>query len=131
MRKYLYETALLVLLTGVLGGWVFHSLYPEQYIAGYVWIPLYFYIIGALLTAFVVKQAGNKKKMLQAYLLERMVKFFVSVVAIIIFCVSTRTNAVPVAVAFIINYIIYLIYDSWFFTRLGKTNQGTENKKGI
>ena len=129
MRKLLFEMALLTVLTAGIGGWIFHSVYPTLLLAEYVWIPAYFYVIGALLMAMVItgsrKESGTKR-MVQFYLLARIIKLFVSVIAIMCFCLAIHTE-VAVVIAFIINYFVYLMYDSWFFSRLGKT-KGWKNK---
>ena len=125
IRKYLVETALLTLLTGGIGMWIFHAVRPALFLSDYIWMPVYFYVIGALLMAGVARscKGGNAKRLVQIYLLARMVKMFVSVMAVVIFCVAVRTEVTVVVAAFVINYFIYLIYDSWFFSRLGKSRK--------
>ena len=125
IRKYLLGTALLTLLTGGIGMWIFHAIRPALFLSDYIWMPVYFYVIGALLMAGVTKSGknGNTKRLVQAYLLARMVKMFVSVIAVVIFCLAVQTEVVVVVIAFVINYFIYLIYDSWFFSRLGKSRK--------
>ena len=49
MRKYLFEMALLTVLTAGIGGWIFHLTYPALMLADYMWIPAYYYVMGALL----------------------------------------------------------------------------------
>ena len=125
IRKYLLGTALLTLLTGGIGMWIFHAIRPALFLSDYIWMPIYFYVIGALLMAGVTKSGknGNTKRLVQAYLLARMVKMFVSVITVVIFCLAVQTEVVVVVIAFVINYFIYLIYDSWFFSRLGKSRK--------
>ena len=125
IRKYLLGTALLTLLTGGIGMWIFHAIRPALFLSDYIWMPVYFYVIGALLMAGVTKSGknGNTKRLVQAYLLARMVKMFVSEIAVVIFCLAVQTEVVVVVIAFVINYFIYLIYDSWFFSRLGKSRK--------
>ena len=125
IRKYLLGTALLTLLTGGIGMWIFHAIRPVLFLSDYIWMPVYFYVIGALLMAGVTKSGknGNTKRLVQAYLLARMVKMFVSVIAVVIFCLAVQTEVMVVVIAFVINYFIYLIYDSWFFSRLGKSRK--------
>ena len=110
--------------------WIFHAIRPALFLSDYIWMPVYFYVIGALLMAGVTKSGknGNTKRLVQAYLLARMVKMFVSVIAVVIFCLAVQTEVVVVVIAFVINYFIYLIYDSWFFSRLGKSRK-METKK--
>ncbi len=123
IRKYLFETALLTVLTTGIGAWIFHSLRPALFLADYVWIPVYFYVFGGLLMAGVTKnskEGSDPKKLVQAYLLARIIKMFVSVIAVVVFCLAVHTEVTAVVAAFIINYFVYLGYDSWFFSHLGK-----------
>lgn len=105
--------------------WIFHAVRPALFLSDYIWMPVYFYVIGALLMAGVARscKGGNAKRLVQIYLLARMVKMFVSVMAVVIFCVAVRTEVTVVVAAFVINYFIYLMYDSWFFSRLGKSRK--------
>ena len=126
LRKYLFETALLTVLAAGLGVWIFHTMWPTLFLAHYVWMPVYFYVLGALLMAGVAKKSEegrNAKRLVQAYLLARIVKLFVSVIAVVAFCLAVRTEVTVVVSVFVINYILYLVYDSWFFSRLGKKSE--------
>lgn len=130
IRKYLIGTGLLTLLTGGIGMWIFHTIRPSLFLSDYIWMPVYFFVFGALLMAGVTSRgrADNMKRLVQAYLLARIAKLFVSVLAIVIFCLAVRTEVTVVVAAFVINYLIYLMYDSWFFSRLGKSRK-KETKK--
>lgn len=130
IRKYLIGTGLLTLLTGGIGMWIFHTIRPSLFLSDYIWMPVYFFVFGALLMAGVTSRGRveNMKRLVQAYLLARIAKLFVSVLAIVIFCLAVRTEVTVVVAAFVINYLIYLMYDSWFFSRLGKSRK-KETKK--
>ena len=130
IRKYLIGTGLLTLLTGGIGMWIFHTIRPSLFLSDYIWMPVYFFVFGALLMAGVTSRGrvDNMKRLVQAYLLARIAKLFVSVLAIVIFCLAVRTGVTVVVAAFVINYLIYLMYDSWFFSRLGKSRK-KETKK--
>lgn len=130
IRKYLIGTGLLTLLTGGIGMWIFHTIRPSLFLSDYIWMPVYFFVFGALLMAGVTSRGrvDNMKRLVQAYLLARITKLFVSVLAIVIFCLAVRTEVTVVVAAFVINYLIYLMYDSWFFSRLGKSRK-KETKK--
>lgn len=127
LRKYLFGTALLTVLTVGIGTWIFHMVRPALLLADYIWMPLYFYVIGGLLMAGVVRNCGEgkqqAKKLLQAYLLARIIKLFVSVVVVVAFCLAVHTEAAVVVAAFVINYLLYLVYDSWFFSHVGKSRK--------
>ena len=123
VRKYLFEMALLTVLTAGMGVWIFDKFYPGLFLAHYVWIPVYFCVAGAVLMPGVARKNGEPKRLVQMYMLARIVKLFVSVIAVVAFCLATHTEVAVVVVAFVINYIVYLVYDSWFFSRLGKKSE--------
>jgi len=54
-------------------------------------------------------------RMLQIYLLMRVMRILVSMIVMLVYCVAVREEARAFLLTFIANYLIYLIYDSWFF----------------
>ena len=54
-------------------------------------------------------------RMLQIYLLMRVMRMLVSMIVMLVYCVAVREEARAFLLTFIANYLIYLIYDSWFF----------------
>lgn len=54
-------------------------------------------------------------RMLQIYLLMRVMRMLVSMIVMLVYCVAVREEARVFLLTFIANYLIYLIYDSWFF----------------
>ena len=51
----------------------------------------------------------------QLYLLMRVMRMLVSMIVMLVYCVAVREEARAFLLTFIANYLIYLIYDSWFF----------------
>ena len=51
----------------------------------------------------------------QIYLLMRVMRMLVSMIVMLVYCVAVREEARAFLLTFIANYLIYLIYDSWFF----------------
>lgn len=98
-RNYLLHTALLTVLIGIVGGWAYFSINPHHYFGGYPLIPLFFFVFGV----FMINMTESCRhrmpgRMLQIYLLMRVMR-----------------EARAFLLTFIANYLIYLIYDSWFF----------------
>ena len=54
-------------------------------------------------------------RMLQIYLLMRVMRMLASIIVMLVYCVAVREEAKEFLLTFIANYLIYLIYDSWFF----------------
>lgn len=115
-RNYLLHTALLTVLIGIAGGWAYFSINPYHYFGGYPLIPLFFFVFGV----FMINMTESCRhrmpgRMLQIYLLMRVMRMLVSMIVMLVYCVAVREEARAFLLTFIANYLIYLIYDSWFF----------------
>ena len=115
-RNYLLHTALLTALTGSLGGGAYFSITPHHYFGGYPLIPFFFFVFGA----FMINMTESCRqrmpgRMLQIYLLIRVLRMLVSMIVMLIYCVVVQEEARAFLLTFIANYLISLIYDSWFF----------------
>ena len=98
-RNYLLHTALLTVLIGIVGGWAY-----------------FFFVFGV----FMINMTESCRhrmpgRMLQIYLLMRVMRMLVSMIVMLVYCVAVREEARAFLLTFIANYLIYLIYDSWFF----------------
>ena len=128
-RNYLLQTTLLTVLVGGIGGWAYYSVNPHHYFGGYPLIPLFFYIFGI----FMISMTENCRhhipgRMLQIYLLMRVMRMLASIIVMLIYCVIVREELKGFLLTFIANYLIYLIYDSWFFFTF-EANRKMKKKK--
>lgn len=128
-RNYLLQTTLLTVLVGGIGGWAYYSVNPHHYFGGYPLIPLFFYIFGI----FMICMTENCRhhipgRMLQIYLLMRVMRMLASIIVMLIYCVIVREESKGFLLTFIANYLIYLIYDSWFFFTF-EANRKMKKKK--
>ncbi len=123
-RVYLLQTTLLMVLMGVVAGGCYAYFFSDCYFTSYPLIPLFFYAFGIFM--IYVFERYNKKhsftasSFLRTYLLMRMVRMLASIVVMIIFCMAVREKLLYVLLAFVVNYLVYLIYDSWFFSHMKK-----------
>lgn len=129
-RNYLFYTALLTILVGGLGGWAYYSVFPHHYFGGYPLIPVFFYVFGV----FMVSMTENCRKrmprrMLQIYLLMRVMRMLVSMIVMVIYCIAVREEAKEFLLTFIANYLIYLMFDSWFYFNFEANRKLKKNKE--
>jgi len=115
-RNYLLHTALLTAVIGIAGGGAYYLINPHHYFGGYPLIPLFFFVFGV----FMINMTENCRhrmpgRMLQIYLLVRVMRMLVSMFVMLVYCVAVRGEARAFLLTFIANYLIYLMYDSWFF----------------
>ena len=128
-RNYLWQITLLTVLIGGIGGRAYYSLFPHHYLGGYPWIPIFFLTFGV----FMIKMVESCRhrmpgRMLQIYLLMRVMRMLASIIVMLVYCVAVREEAKEFLLTFIVNYLIYLIYDSWFFFTF-EANRKLKKKK--
>ena len=112
-RNYLWQVALLTVLVGGIGGWVYYSVFPHHYFGGYPLIPAFFLVFGVFMINMVEScRYRMPGRMLQIYLLMRVMRMLI---VMLVYCVAVREEAKEFLLTFIANYLIYLTYDSWFF----------------
>lgn len=128
-RNYLFYTALLTILVGGVGGWAYYSVFPHHYFSGYPLIPVFFYIFGVFMVSMIENcRKRMPKRMLQIYLLMRVMRMLVSMTVMLVYCIAVREEAKDFLLTFIANYLIYLIFDSWFYFNF-EVNRKLKKKK--
>ena len=103
-RNYLLHTALLTVLIGIVGGWAYFSINPHHYFGGYPLIPLFFCVFGV----FMINMTESCRhrmpgRMLQIYLLMRVMRMLVSMIVMLFYCVAVREEARAFLLTFIAN----------------------------
>lgn len=128
-RYYLWQSALLTLLVGGAGGLLYFSLFPHHYFGGYPLIPLFFFIVGIFSINMVeMCRRVAPARLAQVYLLVKVVRMLLAVVVLAIYGVAVRVEVRAFMLTFMANYLIYLVYDSWFFFTF-EVNRKLKKKK--
>lgn len=128
-RNYLWQITLLTVLIGGIGGWAYYSVFPHHYFGGYPLIPIFFLTFGVFMINMVESCRHRMPgRMLQIYLLMRVMRMLASIIVMLVYCVAVREEAKEFLLTFIVNYLIYLIYDSWFFFTF-EANRKLKKKK--
>ena len=79
-------------------------------------IPVYFYIFGLFsIYMFDACRRHAPQKMLLLYLAMKMMKMILSLILLLIYCLAVREEARAFLLTFISFYLLYLIYETWFF----------------
>lgn len=129
-RIYFFQTLFLTLIVGGLGGWGYFSIFPHHYFSGYPLIPVFYFLIG--LGNVCIMDMVNRTMPKQAammYLLLRAGRMILSMLLMVVFCVMVPHEATEFLLTFVLNYLIYLIYDSWFFSAVSSNRQSSNNKE--
>ena len=112
-RNFLYQITLLTLIAGWVGAGILHYLLPGHYFGGYPFIPVYFFLFGFFeISMFDACRKHAPQKMLLLYMA---MKMLLSVILLVVYCFAVREEAKLFLLTFILYYIVYLIYETWFF----------------
>ena len=112
-RNFLYQITLLTLIAGWVGAGILHYLLPGHYFGGYPFIPVYFFLFGLFeISMFDACRKHAPQKMLLLYMA---MKVMLSVILLVVYCFAVREEAKLFLLTFILYYIVYLIYETWFF----------------
>ena len=114
-RNFIGLNTLFAILSGAAGALILHIL-PGHYFGGYPFIPVYFYIFGLFsIYMFDACRRHAPQKMLLLYLAMKMMKMILSLILLLIYCLAVREEARAFLLTFISFYLLYLIYETWFF----------------
>lgn len=131
-RNYLLQMALLTLLIGGIGGGIYFYCFPHHYFGGYPLIPVFFFGFGVFsINMIEMVRRHSPQRLLQIYLLIRVMRMLLSIILMVVYCLAVHEDRKAFLLTFIANYLIYLIYDSWFFYcfELNKKLKKEKNEK--
>ena len=105
-RNFIALNTLFAILSGAAGA----------VILGYPFIPVYFYIFGLFsIYMFDACRRHAPQKLSLLYLAMKMIKMILSLILLLIYCLAVREEAKAFLLTFISFYLLYLIYETWFF----------------
>ncbi len=125
MKKLISKIILLhTILLIVAGGGVWFILkhfFPNMQVDGYALIPLFFYVLGLLFIVFLRRSAlRESKKMVNTYMMFRMIKMFATFVILIAYWVIDKQHIRSFAIIFLIFYSMNLVWETYIFTQIEK-----------
>ena len=115
-RRFICWHTLFAAISAALGVVILHAALPGHYFGGYPFIPVYFYFFG--LFSLYMSEACRRRaprKQLLLYLAIKMAKMVLSVILTLIYCLTVREEVKAFLLTFISFYLIYLIFETWFF----------------
>lgn len=118
-KKFFRNLSILTLGITALAILLFRVFFPEHYFVSFPFIPLYFYLFGLLIGyVFTFVYHADEKKVLPTFLVCRGIKFFFSMLAVIVCGLVAREQIFSFGLTFAVYYLIYLILETYFFFRL-------------
>ena len=108
LKNVIVFTALLSLVAGILSFTL-----PDEYFIPQIWIILiYFLVISAVFQMVLLqKQKGEPKKYIRAFLAITTMKLFIHMIALIVFALMNRDEAIPLIIAFFCCYLLFTVFE--------------------
>lgn len=119
--NFLIFHTVMMAVTGV-GIWLLlEVLFPALLVKGYVVIPLFFYLLGIIfITQFRRSAITHPVKMVNLYMLLKVIKVFISFITILIYWYIHKAGIRSFAIIFIIFYLIDLVWETFIYLRMEK-----------
>lgn len=115
-RNFIGLHTLFGILSAGLGAVILHVALPGHYFGGYPFIPVYFYLFGLFsIYMFDACRRHAPQKLLLLYLAMKMIKMILSMLLLMVYCLAVREEAKAFLLTFVSFYLIYLIFETWFF----------------
>ncbi len=115
-RNFLGLLVLFTLVGGGAGALMLNYLFPGHYFGGYPFIPAYFFLFGIFsIYMFDACRWHAPQRLLLVYMAIKVLKFLLSAIFMLVYCVAVRADVKEFLLTFVVFYLIYLIYETWFF----------------
>lgn len=114
----IFHTGML-LVTGFGIGFILKWFFPEIQLKSYPLIPIFFYLLGLVfIYVFSHNSPNQPEKIVNTYMLMRMIKIFVSAVILFIYWIMDKAHIRNFAIIFVIFYVINLIWETYIYLRM-------------
>lgn len=116
---FLIVHTIMSLITGFGIWFILLKFFPETMVDYYYIVPLFFFLMGIIfIFRFKRTPVNEPKKMVNFYMLMRMIKIFMSAVLILLYWFLDKAHIRSFAIIFIIFYIINLIWETYIYMRM-------------
>lgn len=121
IRNFIILHTILFIVTGVGIWFILNRFFPSISLFGYSIVPLFFYVLGLFFICCLRRTSlDESNKMVNTYMMFRMIKIFVSLSGLIIYSILYKETIRSFAIVFLIFYIINLVWETYVFTQLEK-----------
>ncbi len=128
-HKYVLYLTLIAMLWDILSGYLVHLLYPQHYLRFYPLIPIYFYLLNII--SYLVVDAFKEKSTSSVMILlgSKMLKLFLSIALLLVYLLAIKARIVEFLVAFIGNYLFFLILDATLMIKYKPHKAALDNER--
>jgi hypothetical protein len=112
---------IVMVVIGLGGGYLLSNSLSAYSFPAYVVLPVFFYLLGTVevfILTGIKKEEG--KKLVNKYMLMRVVKILVSLFVLLIYWLVDKTDIRNFAIAFILYYMIFLMMETYFYLQTEK-----------
>ena len=109
-----------MLLIAGFGIWfILKEFFPEILTDSYFVIPVFFYLLGLIFIYLFNRTSLDKpQKVVNVYMLLRMIKIFISAAIIFIYWIVDKEGIRSFAIVFVVFYVINMIWETYIYMRM-------------
>ena len=119
--KFILILTVVILITGFGIKYLITEALPQYSFSAFPIIPVFFFLLGlALIYILTGITSTDGKKLVNKYMLMRVIKVLTSLAFLLIYWLINKTEIRNFALAFIVFYMIFLIFETWVYLQAEK-----------
>ena len=119
--KFILILTAVILITGFGLKYLITEALPQYSFSAFTSIPVFFFLLGlGLIYTLTAINNTDGKKLVNKYMLMRVIKVLSSLAFLLIYWLINKREIKNFAVAFIVFYMIFLIFETWVYLQMEK-----------
>src|SRR5574344_1957191 len=115
-KRFLFWKALVCLICGIIGWFIFQLYFPERYFVLYPCIPVFFFLFGVYyVTTFDQFRQYAPQKLLSVYIGMKFVKMVVSMMLLFVYILVIKVHKSDFIITFFLFYLMTILFETIFF----------------
>ncbi len=119
--KFILILTAVILITGFGLKYLITEALPQYSFSAFTSIPVFFFLLGlGLIYMLTAINNTDGKKLVNKYMLMRVIKVLSSLAFLLVYWLINKREIKNLAVAFIVFYMIFLIFETWVYLQVEK-----------
>ena len=119
--KFILILTAVILITGFGLKYLITEALPQYSFSAFTSIPVFFFLLGlGLIYTLTAINNTDGKKLVNKYMLMRVIKVLSSLAFLLVYWLINKREIKNLAVAFIVFYMIFLIFETWIYLQVEK-----------
>ena len=119
--KFILILTAVILITGFGLKYLITEALPQYSFSAFTSIPVFFFLLGlGLIDTLTGINNTDGKKLVNKYMLMRVIKVLSSLAFLLVYWLINKREIKNLAVAFIVFYMIFLIFETWVYLQVEK-----------